>query len=152
MNGIDKLIGCAGEWVGLNRVQVTAGDPVNESASRLVVTPMLRGTFVRFDQTWSWKEEAQVGSMLIGYDPKTDSASIQWIDTWHNRRKVMALTGGFDGHGELIVHGHFAVESGPDWGWRIEVGMRDERLNVDMFCVEPGGKDDGGAWASFARA
>ena len=42
MNGFDALIKCAGEWEGRNKVQTTETEPVEESASRLVVTPVLR--------------------------------------------------------------------------------------------------------------
>ena len=58
----------------------------------------------------------------------------------------------FDPQGGLIVHGKFAVASGPDWGWRIELRVNDDRLNIDMACLEPSGKADGGVWAEFVRA
>src|SRR5947207_489920 len=120
MNGFDSLLNCSGAWEGHNRVQPTPDDPVNESSSRLVVTPVLRDTFIRLDQTWSWNETPQSGSLLIGYARKSNAASIHWIDTWHNGTRVMPLIGECDPSGVLIARGHFAVDDGPDWGWRIE--------------------------------
>src|SRR5688500_7534719 len=146
MNGFERLLACAGAWEGRNRVEVTPGEPVEESASRMIVTPVLRDTFVRFDHTWSWKQEPQIGSMLIGFDGKSGAASIHWIDTWHNGTRVMSLTGRFEPDGRLVVRGHFPVSPGPDWGWRIEISANQGRLKVDMFCVTPAGQDEGGAW------
>jgi hypothetical protein len=89
--------------------------------------------------------------MLIGHDPKTTQSTVHWIDTWHNSRRVMPLVGEFNERGRLIAHGSLPVDSGPDWGWRIEIQARPDQLNIDMFCVTPDGKDDGGVWAEFSR-
>jgi hypothetical protein len=134
------LLTFAGEWEGRNRVQPDPNSEGNESSSRLTVTPILRDTFVRIDQTWSWKNDPQFGSMLIGFNPKTGEASMHWVDTWHNGRGAMALKGKFDQQGRLVLHGHFSVENSPDWGWRIEIYRRERRLIIDMFCVNPKSK------------
>jgi hypothetical protein len=153
MTSFDSLLACAGTWEGDNRVQVEIGAPIEASPSRLVVTPVLRDTFVHFDHTWSWKDEPQIGAMLVGYDPKSAEASIHWIDTWHNGRRVMPLVGRFEPHGALVAHGHFPVANSPDWGWRIEIRLDGDRLKIDMFCLDPGGtKEEGYVWMSFARA
>src|SRR2546421_1166133 len=155
MTAFDRLLQLAGPWRGSYRLQPMPTDPISESTSQLIVTPLLRDTFVRFDQQWSWKGEPQSGSLLIGYapkSPKTHAASIHWIDTWHNGTTVMPLTGEFAADGALIARGHFAVNDSPDWGWRIEIRADDARLKIDMFCVNPGsGKDEGGVWSEYER-
>ena len=153
MRGFEELLACAGTWEGRDRVKVMPDDPINESASRLLVTPLLRDTFVRFDQTWSWKDQPQAGSFLIGYDGKSQKASIHWIDTWHNGKRVMPLTGEFTADGKLVALGHFPVKDSPDWGWRIEIRRDADRLNIDMFCLNPDGTEEGG-WvrSEFDRA
>ena len=151
MDGFENLLALAGTWEGDNRVQPELGGPIDESRSRLIVTPILANTFVRIDQTWSWKSEPQSGSMWIGYDPKTATASVHWIDTWHNDRRVMPLSGAFDADGKLAVLGSFPVPNSADWGWRIGIGMKDERLRIDMICLSPAGKEEGYVWGSFAR-
>src|SRR4051794_25715267 len=117
MSGFDRLSQCVGEWTGRNRVQPFVGDPVSESTSRLSVTPILQGTFLRLDQEWAWKDEPQSGSMLIGHFPEEGRATIHWIDTWHNGRRAMDLVGRFDVDAKLVADGHFPVEAGPEWGW-----------------------------------
>jgi hypothetical protein len=153
MNGFEKLLELTGQWEGRNRVQPEIDGRFCESQSRLTVTPMLDRSFVRFDQTWLWESDPQSGSMLIGYEPESDLASVHWIDTWHNGRKVMRLAGRFDAQDRLIANGHFAVKSGPDWRWRMEIGTIEDRLNIEMFCINPqNGRDEGWVRANFVRA
>ena len=152
MSAFEKLLASAGVWQGLNRVQTSTADPIEESVSRVIVTPVLRDTFVRLDQTWDWKGDPQSGSLLIGYDPKSGAANGHWIDTWHNGRRVMPLSGKFDGDGRLVLDGHFPVAGSPDWGWRIEIRISADRLHIDMACLHPNGEADGGVWAELVRA
>jgi hypothetical protein len=152
MDAFDILLNCSGTWQGHNRVQVEATDPIHESPSQLTVTPLLKDTFIRLDQTWSWKNEPQSGSMLIGYNRKSNEATIHWIDTWHNGTRVMPLTGSFDPQGILIARGSFPVAEGPDWGWRIQIHTEAEHLKIAMFCMNPQtNQADGGVWSDFVR-
>jgi hypothetical protein len=152
-DGFDALAKCAGEWVGRNRVQPCVEDSIEESASRIVITPVLGGTFLRLDQAWAWKDQPQSGSMVIGYLPQEDVATVHWIDTWHNGRRSMNLVGRFEPHGKLVASGHFAVESGPDWGWRIEIQTEGAgNLRMNMFCINPAsGAEEGWVWSTFNR-
>ncbi len=152
MNGFDMLSSYAGAWAGRNRVQPSVNNSPDESASRLTITPVLDGTFLRLDQQWSWKGDPQAGSMLIGYLPKEQSATVHWIDTWHNGRRSMNLFGRFEPDGKLVAHGHFPVESGPDWGWRMEFRPGGDALVIDMACINPAnGKEEGWVWSTFTR-
>jgi len=151
MNAFEKMLACAGTWEGINRVKTAAAEPSDESTSRVIVTPVLRDTFIHFDHTWSWKGEPQIGAMLIGYSPNSGAASIHWIDTWHNGRRVMPLVGAFNEDGILVANGSFPVKDGPDWGWRIEIEVNDGGLRIEMFCLDPGGKRDGGVLGNFRR-
>jgi hypothetical protein len=152
MNGFDQLLACTGAWDGSNRVQVERDSPIEESASQLIVTPVLRDTFIRMDQNWSWKGDLQCGSFLIGFNPKTGEASIHWIDTWHNGRRVMPLPGSFSSNGALVANGHFPVSGGPDWGWRIEIRAQSDHLKIDMTCLDPRGQEEGYVWSTFTRS
>ena len=150
MTNLSDLIACSGTWDGTCRVQ--AFGPADESASRLTVTPAVRDTFVRLDQTWASKGKPQAGTMLVGHDPATGVATAHWADSFHTGRTAMTFTGRFEPAAGLVVHGHFAVGDGPDWGWRIQLQLRDGRLAMDMVCIDPTGKEEGGVQASFDRA
>src|SRR3954453_17702580 len=93
MNGFEQLLQYSGQWAGQYRLQPYVSDAVSESASALTVTPVLADTFVRLDQGWSWRDQPQFGSLLVGYLPQKDVVTIHWIDTWHNGRGCMNLTG-----------------------------------------------------------
>lgn len=152
MESFEKLLACAGTWRGSNRVQPSADDAVDESTSTLIVTPILNNTFLRIDQTWSWQGTPQSGSLLIGYARTSGVVTIHWVDTWHNGTRIMPLVGEFDSRGVLNTRGHFPAPPGPDWGWRIEIQVKDSRLVMNMFCVEPEGrKDVGWVWSEFER-
>jgi hypothetical protein len=151
MNAFDKLLKCSGTWEGATRLQSSAGEPMHESPSLMVVTPILRDTFIRLDQTWTWEGKEQLGSMLIGYDRESQTANLHWIDTFHNGPRVMACTGKINPQGTLIVHGNYPAPPGPDWGWRIEIPMMNERrIKIDMSNIDPTGKEDGGVWTEFS--
>jgi hypothetical protein len=146
MNGFEMLLNCAGEWVGPNRVQPFVDQPADEAPSRLTITPILNGTFVRLDQQWSWKGEPQLGCMLIGH------STVHWIDTWHNGERVMSLVGHSDGQGKLIAHESFPVKGEPDWGWRMEIRCDDAELVINMVCINPAnGNEEGWVWTNLAR-
>jgi hypothetical protein len=152
MRTLDDFLICSGEWQGTNRVQLGNSEPVHESSSRVVVTPIVRQKLIRVDQTWCWMDQRQIGAMLIGYDRASDTVSLHWVDTFHTSKEVMSCTGSFDPLGKLIVHGSYASPPGPDWGWRIEISWIDgSELRIDMFNIDPSGKEDRGVWASFAR-
>jgi hypothetical protein len=152
MTPFDKLLSSAGTWEGTNQLQFATGEPMQESPNRIVSTPLLHNTFLRIDQTWTWKNELQHGSILIGYNPKTETATLHWIDTFHNGVRVMTCTGNFTPKNTLIVLGSYPAPNSPDWGWRIEIPTPTENhFQIDMFNLNPNGQQDGGVWAKFYR-
>jgi hypothetical protein len=153
MSGLDHLLACAGEWRGVNRLYESPDGPAEESASRVVVTPLLGGRFVRVDQWWACGGDEQEGSLLIGYEPKTGVATGHWIDTFHMGRKVMACSGAIRDDGTVDLRGSYAAPPGPDWGWRIVVGPdADGGLEIVMYNVDPEGKEALAVRATHASA
>lgn len=156
MDQFQALLECEGNWTGSNRIQTTPTDTIQESISRLAVTPILNRTFLRIDQEWSWEGQPQSGSFLIGNSHESKQASVHWIDSWHNGVRVMPLVGGFENTGEgkcmLVVNGTFPVEPGVDWGWRITFQFHGEQLKIDMVCLPPEGFPEvGWVWSEFQR-
>jgi hypothetical protein len=153
MSNLDRILACAGRWQGINRLYESPQDPPDESASTLNVTPLLRGTFVRLDQTWAREGKPQEGSILIGSDEAAKQVALHWIDTFHMGRKVMICTGALRSDGMIDVRGGYAAPPGPDWGWRIEIaGDARSRLEIRMFNVEPAGTEALAVLATYAPA
>lgn len=142
MNILEALAACAGTWRGTNKLQDPMNNLAEDSAGTATVTPLLGGRFVRMDYTWEYQGKPQEGSLLIGFDPKTDMASTHWIDSWHMGRQVMVCSGkGSDG--KLAVTGSYAAPPGPDWGWRIEITPEGEGgLVMVMYNIWPEGRED----------
>lgn len=153
MASLDQLLACAGEWRGVNRLYESPDGPADESPSRVMITPVLGGRFVRVDQWWSREGVEQEGSLLIGHDPNAGVPTGHWIDTFHMGRKVMACTGRAGEDGTIDLRGSYAAPPGPDWGWRITVG-RDAKggLEIVMYNVDPAGNEALAVRATHSRA
>jgi len=152
MNGLEKLLACAGNWSGNNRLREPNTNLAEDSESTATVTPVLGGRFVRLDYTWGYQGTPQEGSLLIGYDSKADSVAVHWIDTWHMGDKVMVCRGTATDDGDITVHGSYAAPPGPDWGWRIVIRSRGHAdLSLTMFNVSPDQREELGVEATYSR-
>lgn len=146
MVALNWINDCAGNWTGTNCLQDTYVE--DKSPATATVTPVLGGKFVRFDYTWSYHGKPQEGSLLLGFDGAQVTA--HWIDTWHMRNKVMACQG-LPAEGELNVLGSYVHPPGPDWGWRIVLTCKDERLSMVMFNIDPEGLEELAVEAIYRR-
>jgi predicted enzyme related to lactoylglutathione lyase len=156
-----KLAAGAGNWRGTNRLHDPHTNAPEDSPSGLTLTPILGGTFLRVDYTWVYQGAPQEGSLLLGADPEGGAVTGYFSDTWHYANKMMACpeiktkAGAKDHSNRLAVQGGYACPPGPDWGWRIELEMRDEpkkALLLRMLNVTPDGQAAPAVEASYAPA
>ena len=153
MSAFDRLSACAGSWRGTNRLQDPHTNASGDSPSSLVVTPVLRGRFVRLDYTWAYHEKPQEGSRLVGRDAQSGEVTAHWIDSWHMSDKVMACRGAAADSGALSVRGSYAAPPGPDWGWRMTITPDDRgTLRVVMYNVTPDEQEELAVDAAYTRA
>lgn len=152
MNVLDVLIASAGRWAGTNRLMDPHTNSVDESPGTAIVTPGLGDRSVRIDYTWAYHGSPQEGSLLIGYDASRGLITSQWIDSWHMGDKAMACEGPVVGGEPISVRGSYAAPAGPDWGWRIIVAIKDQRLHVAMHNVTPDSREDLAVEAEYSRA
>ena len=159
MTILEKLAACAGTWQGTNRLF----DPNNnqqpdDTPSTLIVTPMLKGRFVRpdyaflrLDYTWSYRGEAQSGAMLVGHEKEANMDTAYWMDTWHNGDKGLLCRGPAGDGDSLTVNGTFAAPPGPDWGWDIIFTPKPgEAFGIVMHVYTPEGEQGPAVEASYA--
>lgn len=152
MDGLDTLLACAGTWHGGSRLQDPATNAGKESDSTLAVVPMLGARFVRLDYGWAYDGAPQEGSLLLGYEPTSQTISAHWIDSWHMGRAVMTCVGTAGGNPTVSVRGSYPVAPGPDWGWRIELTpSADDRLRLVMINISPDGAEELAVEASYSR-
>ncbi|MEZ4866134.1 MAG: DUF1579 family protein [Caldilineaceae bacterium] len=143
MSVLDKLAACAGEWQGVNTLQDPFTAQAEDSPATAMVTPLLGGKFIRIDYTWHYQAHPQAGSLLVGYQADAGLVTAHWIDTWHMGDKVMACQGAATLGEELNLRGVFAVENGPDWGWRIILTpVSEQDLRIVMYNISPTDEED----------
>jgi hypothetical protein len=153
MSTLQALADRAGVWSGMNTLYYPDANKPEQSPTNLTVTPILGGSFIRLDYTWSYQGTPQEGSLLLGFDAEAALLSGHWIDTWHMGKKVMACQGSPQAGGTLSVRGSYAAPPGPDWGWRIEISLvSGERIRIIHVNIDPDGNEHPAAIGVYSRA
>lgn len=152
MSALEGLAACAGQWQGTSTLEDPHSGIADESPSTATVAPVLGGRFVRIDYTWSYGGKPQEGSLLLGYQPKLETATGHWIDSFHNGDKVMVCAATIPEDGPFSVRGSYAAPPGPDWGWRIDVLPEGDTLRIVHYNVWPEGKEELAVESRYTRA
>ena len=139
-----------GIWTGTSRLFLP-GEPTRESDTTASVAIIAQGKFCTISYAWSFDAEPQAGMMLFGYDPDQLAVNAVFIDSWHMGHKLMLLQGSGEAQDTIDVRGSYAVESGPDWGWRMVIEPSDNTWRLLMYNVTPEGKEFLGVEAIYAR-
>lgn len=151
MSGPDVLSGIVGDWRGNKSVYLPDQAP-DESRATAVVTRVVSDKFTQIDYTWAFAGSDQAGKMLVGYQAATDRVTAVWIDSWHMGDTFMVCSGQIDAHGALDLLGSYAVEGGPEWGWRIVIGSKHNAWRMSMYNIMPDGQEVLGVDATFTRS
>ncbi|HEX7003558.1 MAG TPA: DUF1579 family protein [Trueperaceae bacterium] len=146
---LEPLIDLVGRWQGQSTLQDPLQGVADESESKLVVSPLLGGRFVSLDYDWSYQDQPQEGSLLLGYEPASQPVTAHWIDSWHMGRGVMACRGSARG-GKYAVTGSYSVPGGEPWGWRIELEAG-PGLHLIMYNITPQGEEGLAVEASYFK-
>lgn len=144
----DRLRAASGSWIGTNRLYFP-GEPTRDVPSTARIAPAAQGKFTTLSYTWSFDDQPQDGLLLIGGD--RGAVIMIWIDSWHMGDGVMHCTGSVQDDRLLAVRGTYKVENHPDWGWRIDLRLRDEAIDLVMYNVSPEGEEDVAVEAAYAR-
>ena len=151
MTALDGLLAAAGAWQGQSTLQDPHNNINEDSQSRLTVSPLLAGRFIRIDYDWAYKGKPQEGMLLLGFDQEANVVTGHWIDSWHQSNKVMVLAGK-PTRPTISIRGSYAAPPGPDWGWKIEITPdRDQSLRLAMFNIWPEGKEELAVAAQYER-
>ncbi|HEY0733945.1 MAG TPA: DUF1579 family protein [Herpetosiphonaceae bacterium] len=150
MSGLEELFTLAGAWAGTNRLWLPPAEEAYESPTTAALSPIVGGKFVQLSYTWAFEGEAQEGVLLIGHEPENGAVTVVWADSWHMGNKFMICQGQIEDE-RIVVRGSWSVESGPDWGWRIELDTEDVQLRMRMYVVEPAGDEALGVEAIYTR-
>jgi hypothetical protein len=119
-----------GKWTGPNRLWMEPGTKPEPSDGQLELSA------TRISYEWAFRGKKKEGTIDL-YGPAL-AVRAAWTDTFH-AENGMAMNGYFD---ERVLHlfGTYPAGDGPEWGWRIELDLRDpEHAVMFMFNLEPTG-------------
>lgn len=151
MSGLDPFFKLAGDWTATNRLWLPPAEEPYESLTTATITPIVGKKFVQLAYTWAFEGDAQEGVLLIGHEPADSAVTVVWADSWHMGNKFMLCQGQIE-NSRAVVRGSYAAESGPDWGWRIELEADAETFRMRMYNVQPDGGEMLGVEATYSRA
>lgn len=137
-----------GSWTGRNTLHNPNTGKPETTTSTLDIEPVLGDRFVRLRYDWSCDGVPQQGELLVG--EKEGRATASWVDTWHQGREVLPLTGTV-ANGAITLHGTFPAPPGPDWGWEIALTPHRDQLTMVMTCITPDGERAPAVDASWTR-
>jgi hypothetical protein len=141
-----------GNWRGANRLWLFPTDPVRESETTMVVSQAAQGRFVTFQYSWAYEGVPQDGLLVVSVDPNLDVKQAFWIDSWHMQDKIMQCHGTVGVQGEISLKGSYPAPPGPDWGWQIDVTLKqDGRLFLVMHNITPEGNSLLTVEAAYSR-
>ena len=140
-----------GTWTGTSRLYLP-GEPTRESPSNASVTLIAREKFCTIAYTWVFDGEPQEGLLMLGAESERSIVNALFVDSWHMGDKFMILEGKGDTTNAVVLHGSYAVEGGPDWGWKIVVEPGNTTLRILMYNVLPDGEEFLGVEATYTRS
>jgi hypothetical protein len=118
-----------GAWTGSNRLWIT--DQAHPFRSEGAVE--VSGDALRY--RWSHEGTPHTGTLRLTGQPAALRAD--WTDPWH-AADGMTLHG-FQRDGLTRLFGTWPAGDGTNWGWQIELDLRDpEAFVLRMFVVPPG--------------
>lgn len=116
-----------GAWKGPNRLWFENPEPEMSEGTLVAAAGAL-------NYAWFFGGQTQEGELEL-FGP-AGAVRAAWKDTFH-ATSGMALHGRMDG-GLLVLYGTYGAGDGPEWGWRIEIDVRDpQHLLLRMFNIDP---------------
>lgn len=137
MSKSDNLLG---KWSGTSRLFF--GEGAHDSESTAEIRALAQGQFISFSYAWKFQGEPQDGQIVFRTNLGEEPAKAAWLDSWHMQNDIMLCKGTWNEDGRASLLGSYSYPPGPDWGWRIEIGLDgDGTLSVQMFNITPEGQE-----------
>jgi len=149
------VIAMEGSWKGsskLNLPEDPAVDNVFESGSTLQVESDPLRAFARVAYTWEHDGQWHQGVLLVCGSEASDTVTGAWADSWHQNSSVLQVAGTGIAGDRVSLTGAYSVEGYSDWGWRIDLGLAGEVLELRMTNISPEGDEYWAVQADYERA
>lgn len=131
----------AGNWRGTSKLWLEPDTLAGETPIVGTIQLILEGRFALFLYQSSIEGEAQHGMFTFGYNTLLDRYETSWVDSFHNNTAVMFCTGNSRDNGFSVLGSFPDPNGGPDWGWRTEVELREDKLIITAYNIMPEGEE-----------
>jgi len=128
-----------GHWKGISRLWLEPGELAEESPVVGTIQLILDGRFILYLYQGSIEGEPQHGMFTFGYNTSLDRYEASWVDSFHNNTAIMFCVGRAKENGFSVLGTYPDATGGPDWGWRTEVELTDDRLTITAYNISPEG-------------
>ena len=139
-----------GSWRGASTLWLYPEGEGDTQPSQAVASTVARDRFLRFDYEWTVDEAVEEGSLLVERDPKRPGFRGAWIDSWHQNREMMLLTG--ESSDDIDFRGTYQATGYPVWGWRIRLERTQEGLRLLMWNISPEGDERRAVEGRYTRS
>jgi hypothetical protein len=131
----------AGNWRGTSKLWLEPDTLAGETPIVGTIQLILEGRFALFLYQSSIEGEAQHGMFTFGYNTLLDRYETSWVDSFHNNTGIMFCTGSEIENGFSVLGSYPDPNGGPDWGWRTEVELREDKLIITAYNIMPEGEE-----------
>ena len=129
-----------GDWAGPSRLFLEG--KTYDCVSTASVRTIARDRFFSVSYSWQVEDELAEGLIIFPASLGPTTAVATWLDSWHMSEVIMVCEASLNPAGFVALKGSYAAPSGPDWGWRLELGEEDEAFVLRMFNITPDGHEE----------
>jgi len=142
----------AGTWAGTMHTWLEPEGAPYEAPVQGSIQLVLDGRFALYLYQSRLQDEPVHGLLTMGYNTVLERYEASWIDSFHTRTAVMFCTGEQNATGFWVLGSYPDPLGGPDWGWRMELELRDpEHIVLTAFNISPEGVETKAVMTSLAR-
>ncbi|MCY3414265.1 MAG: DUF1579 family protein [Candidatus Heimdallarchaeota archaeon] len=138
-----------GNWRGYKEIYLQPGVLHSKNDTAAKGSMILNEKFLMIEYYHIYEKKKYEGQLLIGFDPENEQTQSSWIDEWHNQRKIMQMAGGVSGN-KIVLNGKYYTGT-EEWGWKIEVFMEDDKLQIVHYNITPHGQSAIGVNMLYTR-
>jgi len=147
--GFEQLVG---RWQGTSKLWLSEDPaPTATSESTATVEVSSKVGYVSIAYTWAFEGNTQEGILLVATHGQSGEAEGVWRDSFHTGDRFMVSKGNAPKPGEVDVLTSYAAPSGPPWGWRTILTVKDENsFEITMLNI-PAGEPEMPAYTNTYR-
>jgi hypothetical protein len=142
-----------GEWSGIARTWFEPGKLADEAPIKGSTKLILDGMFLLHEYEGGMTGHPMKGVAIHGYSIGEKRWQTAWVDSVHNGTRIMLSQGEVGASKDKpSVLGHYPAPTGPDWGWRTTLELRNKNnLVVSHFNITPDGQESIGVEIDYER-